>query len=206
MSSKLKSFFTKSFYEKIETIKNKYYFFKSKLWYNKFLKNAGKNSAIINPLKISNPENIILGDNVIINQLSWLLTININKNHPPELKFDDGVNIGHFNHITCVNKVYIGKNVLTADKVYISDNIHGYNNINIPIKNQGVISKGEVYIDDNTWIGENVSIIGSKIGKHCIIGSNSVVTRDIPDFSVAVGAPAKVIKKYDKKKKKWIKL
>jgi len=61
-------------------------------------------------------------------------------------------------------------------------------------------------IGEGSWIGTKVSIIGSvRIGKHCVIGANSVVTKDIPDFSVAVGAPAKVIKRYDFERKEWIK-
>jgi len=65
----------------------------------------------------------------------------------------------------------------------------------VPIIQQPVKYKGEVVIGKNSWIGENVSIIGAKIGKHCVIGANSFVNSDIPDYSIAVGTPAKVIKK-----------
>jgi acetyltransferase-like isoleucine patch superfamily enzyme len=102
-----------------------------------------------------------------------------------------------------VNKVYIGKKVLTADKVYISDNLHGYEDIHVPISEQPVIFKGEVSIGDETWIGENVCIIGVKIGKHCVIGSNAVVTKDVPDFSVVTGAPARIIKQYNQNTGNW---
>lgn len=62
-------------------------------------------------------------------------------------------------------------------------------------------------IGDGTWIGTNVVIVGNiHIGKNCVIGANSVVTKDIPDYSVAVGIPAKVIRKYDFEKKEWIKI
>lgn len=127
-------------------------------------------------------------------------------NEPPQLIIDDGTCIGHFCHVTCVNKVYIGKNVLTADRLYISDNLHGYENVNIPIMHQKVIFKGEASIGDDSWIGENVSIIGCKIGKHCVIGANAVVTKDIPDYSVATGIPARVIKKYNPQTQNWEKV
>lgn len=59
----------------------------------------------------------------------------------------------------------------------------------------------------DTWIGTNVSIIGNvNIGKHCVIGANSVVTHNIPDYSVAVGCPARVIKRYDFNQNKWVKV
>jgi acetyltransferase-like isoleucine patch superfamily enzyme len=72
--------------------------------------------------------------------------------------------------------------------------------------NQGISFKNNVYIGDGAWIGENVSIIGAKIGKNSIVGSNSVVLNDVEDFSIAVGSPAKVIKKYCSKKQEWIKV
>lgn len=61
---------------------------------------------------------------------------------------------------------------------------------------QGIVQKGQkVYIGDGSYIGINTVIVGNvKIGKHCVIGANSVVTHDIPDYSVATGCPAKVIK------------
>lgn len=58
-------------------------------------------------------------------------------------------------------------------------------------------------IGEGTWLGENVCVIGAKIGKHCVIGANSVVTKDIPDYSIAVGAPARIIKQYNFKENVW---
>lgn len=62
-------------------------------------------------------------------------------------------------------------------------------------------------IDDGTWLGTNVVIVGNvHVGKHCVIGANSVVTKDIPDYSVAAGIPAKVIKRYDFEKEEWVRV
>lgn len=113
---------------------------------------------------------------------------------------------GYNNHITSVFEVKIGNEVLTANNVYISDNIHGYKDINIPILRQPVIFKESVVIGDGAWIGENVSIIGAKVGRNSVIGANSVVTSDVPDYCVAVGVPARVIKKYDLTSGLWINL
>lgn len=64
---------------------------------------------------------------------------------------------------------------------------------------------GGGYIGDDSWIGTNVVIAGTiEMDKHCVIGANSVVTHDIPDYSVAVGSPCKIIKKCDLKKKCWM--
>lgn len=90
-----------------------------------------------------------------------------------------------------------GKNVLIADKVYISDNLHEFSDVNVPIIGQGVWQIREVEIGAGSWIGECVSVVGAKIGKNCVIEANSVVTRDSPDYSIAVGAPPRVIKRFN---------
>lgn len=122
------------------------------------------------------------------------------------LIIENGCCIGNFNHIYSTRSIILHKNVLTADKVYISDNLHGYQDIGKPVVHQSIVQNGVVEIGEGSWLGENVCVIGAKIGKHCVIGANSVVTHDIPDYSVAVGSPAKVIKQYDFDNKKWIKV
>ena len=189
-------------YDNIYKFQNLIYKIKKKLLYRLFFEHIGKRSTILKPLRINNPQYIYLGNKVLINKYTWILTLKVN-NKRPKLVIDDGAIIGHYNHITCIDDVYIGKNVLIADRVYISDNYHGYEDVKIPINFQEVKSKGAVYIGENTWIGDNVSIISAKIGKHCIIGANSVVNKDIPDYCVAVGAPAKIVKRYNESKNKW---
>ncbi len=132
----------------------------------------------------------------------WLFCGSANE-IPGKLQIGDNCSFGYRNHITCVGEVVIGSNVLTANNVYISDNSHGYENTEVPIISQPVKFKKRVQIGSGSWIGENVSIIGANVGKNSVIGANSVVTSDIPDFSVAVGAPAKVIKKFNQDSKRW---
>lgn len=75
----------------------------------------------------------------------------------------------------------------------------------MPIIKQEIIQLSPIKINSGAWIGENVCIIGANIGKNSVIGSNSVVTKDIPDFCIAVGSPAKVIKRYSFEKQEWLK-
>ena len=166
-------------------------------------KSFGWKSWVKKPLQIDGKRNIAVGKNVFVAQGAWLASMPLT-GYIPELVIGDRSVIGHYAHIYATKKITIGKDVLIADKVYIADNLHGYEDINIPIKEQPIIQKREVSIGDNTWIGENVCIIGSSIGRGSVIGANSVVTHDIPDYSVAVGSPAKVIKYYDDNLKKWI--
>ncbi|MBU0633197.1 acyltransferase [bacterium] len=174
------------------------------LFSNRF-KYFGKNISIISPDIIDGEEYIYLEDGVSIGSLVWLLAYK-QGDVIPELHICSQTTIGRFAHIVALRKIVIEKNVLIADKVYISDNIHSYQDVNVPIKEQSIEFKGEVIIGENSWIGENVSIVGAKIGKHCIVGANSFVNKDVPDYCVVGGIPAKILKKYDFTLKEWIKV
>ncbi len=171
-------------------------------WRHK-LKCFGHNSLIYRPLKISG--NISIGSNVLIQYKSWIEANPLTGESNAELIIGNGCAIGHFNEIYATKSIVIEDNVLTADRVYISDNLHGYENLDIPIIHQSIKQNGTVRIGEGSWLGVGVCVIGANIGKHCVIGANAVVTHDIPDYSVAVGIPAKVIKRYDFNEKKWIK-
>lgn len=81
--------------------------------------------------------------------------------------------------------------------------MHGYEDITVPIMEQPIKKIGTVVIGDGTWLGENVCVIGAKIGKNCVIGANSIVKKDILDYCVAVGSLARVIKSYCFQENKW---
>ncbi len=169
---------------------------------NKFGK-IGKNCAIRPLLNTNCPKNIFLGNNVNVGMFSWLDTVT-EKNKKPKLIIGDNCSIGSYSMIIAANRIEIGKNVLTSARVTILDHIHDYQNIKIPIINQPVAVKGTIIIEDDCFIGINAVILGNlKISKHAVIGANSVVTKDVPAYSVVAGTPAKVIKKYNFKKKKW---
>jgi acetyltransferase-like isoleucine patch superfamily enzyme len=124
----------------------------------------------------------------------------------------DHVEINDYVHISAGEKIVIGNNVLIASKVFISDINHGSykgENQDSPISkpNERLLSTLPITICDNVWIGEGVCIMpGVRIGVGSIIGASSVVTHDIPDHCIAVGTPARPIKKYDFITMKWIKL
>lgn len=170
--------------------------------YGTCFESIGKNVRIYFPLKIQGSKTIKIGDYSRIGDGTWLASMPIT-NNKPILTIGSNVLIGHYNHIYCTGSITIEDNVLTADKVYISDNAHGYEDLNKAIWQQPVKQLSPVTIGEGSWLGENVCVIGSSIGKHCVIGANSVVTHDIPDYSVAVGAPARVIKQYNIKSGNW---
>lgn len=163
----------------------------------------GKRSIIYKPLQIDGRRSISIDNDVYIAQNAWLMGNNKKKN---SLRIQLGTTIGHFVHLIASESVTIEKNVLIADKVFISDSSHNYEDIEKPIKQQGIKISAPVIIGEGSWIGENVCVCGASIGKHCVIGANSVVTSDIPDYCIAVGSPARVIKHYDFSKSEWVKV
>jgi acetyltransferase-like isoleucine patch superfamily enzyme len=94
--------------------------------------------------------------------------------------------------------VEIGEHCMLANGCFVSDASHRYDDPDRPITWQGFESKGTTRIGDNCWLGANAVVTsGVTIGERCVIGANSVVTRDIEPFSLAAGAPAKVLRKID---------
>lgn len=186
-------------------INNSFYIRFFRLFYKSKFKYFGDKSSVLFPLNLDGIENISIGDRVNVAYKSWLAAVPHTGESKCELVIGEGSSLGNFNHIYATKSIVIGKNVLTADKVYISDNLHGYENITMPIIHQPIKQIPTVIIGDGTWLGENVCVIGAKIGKNCVIGANSVVTKNIPDYCVAVGAPAKIIKRYCFEKNEWLK-
>lgn len=116
----------------------------------------------------------------------------------PSVIIGANCHFGDYLHLTCISKISIGNGVLTGRWVTITDNSHGrteeITSTTEPSKRK-LYSKGPVIIDDNVWIGDKVTILpNTLIGKGCIIGANSVVTNNIPAYSLACGNPARVIK------------
>lgn len=107
-----------------------------------------------------------------------------------------GSEIGERCRISIANSLNMGEKVLLSPNVYITDCDHEYRDLEVPVIDQGIVQRGQtVSIGDGSYIGINAVIVGNvKIGEHCVIGANSVVTKDVPDYCVAVGSPARVIK------------
>jgi acetyltransferase-like isoleucine patch superfamily enzyme len=94
--------------------------------------------------------------------------------------------------------VEIGENCMLANGCFVSDASHRFSDPELPVTWQGFESKGPTRIGDNCWLGAHVVVTsGVSVGQRCVIGANSVVTSDIPAFSIAAGAPAKVLRAID---------
>lgn len=130
------------------------------------------------------------------------------------LKFGDNIQVNDFVHISAMDSVEIGDGCMFASHVYISDNSHGvYEGENYAHSSPDVAPDHRQYITapvkigKNCWLGEGVIVMpGVTIGDGCVIGAHSVVNKDIPAASIAVGSPASVIKQFNYKTERWEKI
>lgn len=165
------------------------------------LRSCGKNSLFESCYEIEGSKYISVGANVRTKPRLRIAAIDQHNGlrFNPTINIGNGVSINYDVHIACIDKIEIGDGALLGSKILITDHFHGDTSIEslrVPPSKRLLTSKGPVVIGKNVWIGEGVAIMpGVTIGDNSIIGANSVVTSEIPEFSVAVGAPAKVIKR-----------
>ena len=147
---------------------------------------------------LRNPQYVSVGSNNIFLRNTAITATPSISGHSPSVVIGNNCHFGIRNHITCINSITIGDNLLTGAYVLISDNSHGTTEKGMLDKapfDRPLVSKGAVQIGNNVWLGDKVSILADvHIGDNVIIGANSVVTKDIPANCVAAGIPAKVIK------------
>jgi acetyltransferase-like isoleucine patch superfamily enzyme len=97
--------------------------------------------------------------------------------------------------VAAVQRVEIGDHCMFANGCFVTDGNHRFDDPERPVPWQGFTTKGPTVIEDNVWCGANVVITsGVTVGRRSVIGANSVVTRDLPPFSIAAGSPAKVLR------------
>ena len=142
---------------------------------------------------------IEIGSGVFIDRDAWFSV-----SPGARLTIGDNVHINRGFVVSCAGHVSIGRNVVMADRVFVADTNHGYEDVSTPILRQPMSPPRRVVIEDDCWLGINVCVLsGVTIGRHSVIGANSVVTHDVPSFAVACGNPAAVVKLYDSTSKQW---
>ena len=171
-----------------------------------------KNAKIIRfPIRIRGKKLISVGKGFVTG-FNCRIDAYTESNKKLVIEIGNNVQINDNVHIGAIESITIGDNVLIASKVFITDHNHGdysgdKQDSPETIPHDRPIYSKPVKIKKNVWLGEFVSVLsGVTIGEGSIIGAMSVVNKDIPPFTIAVGSPAKVIKKYNHSTKKWVKI
>ncbi len=155
----------------------------------------GKDSRIGYGAKLIGPNLIRVGCKVSIGKLAWLNAKDDRGDGEVTLIISDGVYIGRLAQINAWQSVTIGKNVMIADRVFITDADHNYIDTSTPILFQGDSFQGAVNLCEGCWIGIGAAILpGVTIGRNAVVAANAVVTKSVPDRAIVGGVPAKIIK------------
>jgi acetyltransferase-like isoleucine patch superfamily enzyme len=186
-------------------------FLRSKL-YPRILGSVGRNVVFGINVTLRHPHKIAIGDNVVIDDGCCLdakgtdnrgiiigsgvfvgrNTILSCKNG--DIVVDDNANLGFNCEIFSASRVRVGKSVLMAAYTYLVGGDHLYDRVDIPVLEQGRTARG-IEVEDNVWLGTHVVVTdGSRVGRDAIIGAGAVVVGEIPEFSIAAGIPAKVMR------------
>ena len=166
-------------------------------------KNIGKKTYIDKSVHIIGLKNIRIGSNNIISDDTWL---NVNDRTDGKIGIEIGNNcyIGKRNFFSSSAKITLKDYFMSGINCSLLGSDHLIDEPLKPYIHTGTTNDTSIYIGTNVWFGANVTVIGDvKIGHGSIIGANSLVLKDIPPFSIAVGNPAKVIKRYNFENKKW---
>lgn len=174
------------------------------MWIRNFIGQMGEHSIISYSCSLQGggQKRIIIGDYTCIQSHSILGCWEkyLNQSFTPSITIGDNCSIGEYNHITACNRITIGNGLLTGRYVYIGDNSHGglsHEEAGVRPTARILVSKGEVVIGNNVWIGDKATILSVHIGDNAIVAANAVVTKDVPSNCVVAGVPAKIIKKLD---------
>jgi acetyltransferase-like isoleucine patch superfamily enzyme len=185
-----------------------------KQFYRRLFKQVGGGLILGQGVVLRHPGRMTLGDRVAIDDYTLLDAsgageagmscgndVIISRNCVIQCKTDsltlgNRVDIGCNTILSSGNGIFIGDSVLIAGNCYIGGGRYVTDRIDIPMMEQGVYSKGPVVIGDDVWLGAGAIVLdGVRIGKGCVIGAGALVTKDLPDYSVAVGVPAQVVRK-----------
>jgi acetyltransferase-like isoleucine patch superfamily enzyme len=161
---------------------------------------------------LRHPAKIRLGDNVVIDDYCCLdakgidnrgieigARVFIGRNtilscKNGDITIDDDANIGFNAEIFSASRVRVGRKVLMAAYSYLVGGDHLYDRTDIPVLDQGRTARG-IEVDDHAWLGAHVVVTdGSRIGRDAIVGAGAVVVGEIPDFAIATGIPAKIVR------------
>lgn len=194
---------------KMHRVERLYYKLKGIVLYRLLFKEFGPGSYIRRPILISNPSFIAIGKRVSIRDGVRLEIVRTDSSREPELIIEDNTNIEQNVHIVCHNRIWIGRNVSITPNCAIVDVSHPFADVRDPTKIGDRIQEDDSFVEigNGAFIGFGSVILPNvRIGTHSIIGANSVVVHDVPDYSVAAGAPATIRRQYDFRKKAWVKV
>jgi acetyltransferase-like isoleucine patch superfamily enzyme len=151
---------------------------------------------------------IKIGNSVCLTEYAWLNVATEDPTGEPTIILDDNCHMGFGSIISAKNRIHLERSVLIGQVVLLLDHNHIYEDISVPVVDQGITEGGTIRIGQQTWIGHGACIICARgeltIGRNCVIAANSMVTRSIPDYSVVFGNPGRIVRQFDPAAGTWV--
>ena len=151
---------------------------------------------------------ISIGNLVSLRAYAWLNVATEETQGDPIIVLEDNCHIGFGSIISAKNRIHLEHDVIVGRGVLFVDHNHAYEDVHLPVVNQGITEGGTIRIGHGCWIGQGACIICPRgeltIGHNCVVAANSVVMRSAPPYSVLSGNPARIIRQYDPQKNAWI--
>ncbi len=171
------------------------------------LAHLGKNCELMRNIRVKHPRHIWVGDQVLIGQQAFLYAHPRDKSTTePIIRIGDRSVVNERVAISAQAGIVIEERVGLSPYVMIQDHTHGYTDINLPILDHPVDKIQPIRIGAESWLGVYAAVLpGGSVGRHCVIGMHAVVNTPIPDYCVAVGSPAHIVKHYDFEQQAWVK-
>jgi acetyltransferase-like isoleucine patch superfamily enzyme len=158
----------------------------------------GDGSIIVPPARVESPQHIAIGSGVIVHEFAWLLARDVSGHPAPALTIGDGVHLNRFVKIVCCGEVTIGANSLLSDRVYISDVEYVPGEVDVDPAARSLTEPRPVVIERGAFLGVGAVVKpGVVIGERAYVSAGAIVEIDVPPHSLAVGAPARVVRRFD---------
>jgi acetyltransferase-like isoleucine patch superfamily enzyme len=204
--SRVRRFLSEPLSDKMAILAHLYWRLKGRVYYRFIFKSFGRKTVIRRPMVIRNGDCIEIADNVSIRDGVRLEAIRDPYGRTPHLTIGANTLIEHNVQIVCHNRISIGRDVSITGRCAIVDVTHPHDDVSVSNIGAEIANDDSfVEIGDGAFLGYGVVVLPNvRVGKRAVIGANSVVTRDVPPFTIAAGSPARVIKTYSHELGRWI--
>ena len=148
-----------------------------------------------------------IGNSVRIDRGAWINIPEPPQTDEPTIIMENGCGIGRGVQISAKNRIHLERDVIVAGYSFITDHNHVFEDVTVPLARSGITEGGTIRIEEECWLGFGVTVVCSQgelvIGKHSVIGANTLVTRSIPPYSIVSGNPARIVKQFHPEKQTW---